>query len=63
LPFIRGKIDQELNKTVQEMETEMSDQIAGRDYHRTLPEKGWSKDQILSEIDDVMDLGINLITF
>ena len=57
LPFVSGKIDSELDKNVREMELEVTKQIQGKTYHRFLPKIGWTKDEVLSEIDDVMSLG------
>ena len=57
LPFVSGKIDSELDKNVREMELEVTKQIQGKAYHRFLPENGWTKDEVLAEIDDVMSLG------
>ena len=57
LPIVRGKIDEELDKTVNEMEDEIKKQIGGRHYVKSLPPIGWNKEQILTEIDDLMDLG------
>ena len=52
-----GKIDSELDKNVKEMELEITKQIQGKTYHRFLPKIGWSKEEVLAEIDDVMSLG------
>ena len=57
LPFVSGKIDSELDKNVREMELEITRQIQGKTYHRCLPKTGWTKEQVLAEIDDVMSLG------
>ena len=57
LPFVSGKIDSELDKNVREMELEVTKQIQGKAYHRFLPKIGWTKDEVLAEIDDVMSLG------
>merc|ERR1712156_808441 len=57
LPIVKDKIDQELDKTVSEMEEEISKQIGNRDYTKTLPLDGWSREKILNEIDDLIDLG------
>ena len=61
LPFVSGKIDSELDKNVREMELEVTKQIQGKAYHRFLPEIGWTKDEVLAEIDDVMSLGKQIL--
>ncbi len=57
LPFVQGKINAELDKTVKEMEQEVTDQIGGMSYNRTLPANGYTKAQVLQEIDQIMALG------
>ena len=57
LPYIKEKINDELDKNVQEMESEIKKQIQGKTYITHLPNAGWTKSQILSEIDQMMALG------
>lgn len=57
IPFVQRKIQEELDKTVGEMEVELKEQIGGLAYHQSLPKVGWSKDQVLKEIQKNMDLG------
>ena len=57
LPYIKEKINDELDKNVQEMESEIRKQIQGKTYITHLPNAGWTKSQILSEIDQMMALG------
>ncbi|XP_059087966.1 sphingosine-1-phosphate lyase-like [Tigriopus californicus] len=57
IPFVQRKIQEELDKTVGEMEVELKEQIGGLAYHQSLPKVGWNKDQVLKEIEKNMDLG------
>ena len=57
LPYIKDKINNELDKNVQEMESEIRKQIQGKSYITTLPKLGWKKEEILQEIDQMMALG------
>jgi len=59
---VQGKIDEEISKNVREMEDEITQQIQGKKYHRNLPPSGWSKEQVLAEIDDMMALGQSLLS-
>ncbi|TRY72161.1 hypothetical protein TCAL_03949 [Tigriopus californicus] len=45
IPFVQRKIQEELDKTVGEMEVELKEQIGGLAYHQSLPKVGWNKDQ------------------
>ena len=57
LPLIRNLVQKELGKHVKGMEEDMSKQIGDMKYNRKLPEKGWNKQKIVSEIKQCMDLG------
>ena len=57
LPFAKEKIQKELDKNVVEMEDEIRKQIQNKPYITTLPEKGWTQEEILNEIDNLNDLG------
>ena len=59
MPYIKDKINNELDKNVQEMESEIRKQIQGKSYITTLPKLGWKKEEILQEIDQMMALGNN----
>ena len=54
------KVKDELKKTVSGMEKDLTEQIGGMKYNRTLPEHGWKKDQVLKEIGKCMQLGKSL---
>ncbi len=54
---MQRKIASELDKVMADTEKELTDQMEGMGYKKTLPEKGWSKDRVLDEIGKVMKLG------
>ena len=41
------------------MENDIRKQIQGKKYITALPKSGWSKQEILDEIDEMMELGTN----
>jgi hypothetical protein len=46
-----------VGKAVTDLEVDINAQIEGREYYCSLPESGWSKDKVLTEIDSYMSLG------
>ena len=53
LPLVNGKINKELEKTRRLMEKEMLAPKPGETFHLSLPEKGLSYDELMTELDNM----------
>lgn len=59
LPSVRHKIDEELSKTNQNFENEISKSCAKLYYNLELPENGLSNEKILKLVDQHLRIGIH----
>jgi sphinganine-1-phosphate aldolase len=57
IPAIQAKIDGEISKITKDFEDEMSKHGDKLGYITSLPEKGLSKEQIIGQVDNYLNLG------
>lgn len=57
LPPVQRKIDNELAKIAESMEKPVRERTTDMEYFTTLPLLGLSKDELLNQIDNYLDLG------
>ncbi len=57
LPTVKHLVEKELSKSLKSMEDDLSAQLGDMSYLRELPDKGWSKERIVREIERCMALG------
>jgi len=50
IPWVQRKIADELEKTMLDLRMDVNSQLKGLEYNRSLPESGWKRDKIVSEV-------------
>jgi sphinganine-1-phosphate aldolase len=56
VPFIKAKVDKEVEKVLQKVEEDMIDRSPGITIYSELPDKGWSRDKIIGELEKNNDM-------
>jgi len=57
IPWVQKKIADELEKTMLDLRKDVNSQLKGLEYHTSLPESGWNRDKIVSEVETLLGLG------
>jgi len=57
VPFIKAKVDKEVEKVLQKVEEDMIDRSPGITIYSELPDKGWSRDKIIGELTCITQIG------
>lgn len=51
IPFVKSKVDKEVNQALQKIENQLIDRSPAITYYSTIPSTGWSIDEVTSELE------------